>query len=64
MDWGSAVGGFVAGLVGGYTLKIAVDSRRTTKIDRSVRDDSQGGVTQTGNFAGGDIAGRDVNKRP
>ena len=64
MDWPSVIGGFIAGLFGGFALKIAIDARRNTSIRRSKRNDSQGTVSQTGNFAGGDLAGRDINKRP
>jgi len=63
MDWGSAVGGFLAGLAGGYTLKVFVDARRNTRITDSQNKDSQGHITQQGNVAGGDFAGRDINKR-
>jgi hypothetical protein len=41
---------FLAGLLGGWTLKVMIDkSKNSTKI--------------SGNRAGGDIAGRDINKR-
>ncbi len=41
---------FLGGLVAGWTLKVIVDkSNNATKIQ--------------GNIAGGDIAGRDVNKK-
>ena len=41
---------FLGGLLGGWTLKVLVDK-------------SKNSTTITGNKAGGDIAGRDVNKR-
>lgn len=48
----SLIGAFVAGLFSGMGLKIVYDrSKRTTT------------VTQTGNKAGRDIVGGDVNKR-
>ena len=51
-DIASLIGAFVAGLLGGVGLKIAIDrSKRTTT------------VTQTGNTAGRDVIGGDVSKR-
>jgi len=48
----SLIGAFVAGLLGGVGLKIVFDrSKRTTT------------VTQTGNKAGRDVIGGDVDKR-
>jgi hypothetical protein len=41
---------FLAGLLGGWTLKVIFDK-------------SKNATTISGNTAGGDIAGRDVNKR-
>ena len=64
MDWGSAIGGFIAGLVGGFAFKVVIDARRSTNINRSEQDSSQGSVSQSGNLAGGDIAGRDITKPP
>lgn len=41
---------FIAGLFGGWTLKVIIDR---SKNSTTIRD----------NKAGGDIAGRDINKR-
>ncbi|WP_310451664.1 hypothetical protein [Sulfuritalea sp.] len=51
MDHISEILSFIGGLVAGWSLKIVVD--------RS----SKGNVTQTGNAVGGDMAGRDINKK-
>lgn len=64
MDWGSAIGGFIVGLTSGYVVKVAIDARRSTKISQTQAKDSQGVAYQAGNLAGGDLAGRDVNKGP
>lgn len=50
MEYISEILSFLGGLVAGWTLKIITDaSRNTTKI--------------TGNRVGGDLAGRDLNKK-
>jgi hypothetical protein len=51
VEYLSAVLSFLAGILSGWTLKVVVD--------RSKRYSN----TQIGNRAGGDIAGRDINKK-
>jgi len=57
MDW-VAVGSFIAGLAGGYTIKAAI----TVRSNKSTGSASASGasVAQSGNVAGGHVAGRDV----
>jgi hypothetical protein len=58
MDWAAIIGAFLAGLAGGWTLKLVVDARRQTKIDSHATGD----VVQSGNTVGGDMAGRDIRQ--
>lgn len=61
MEWAISVGIFLAGLLSGYTIKVVVDLRVNTG-NRALRSDAHDrSVAQTGNKAGGHIAGRDVN---
>jgi len=57
MDW-LAIGSFVAGLASGYTIKAVM----TVRSNRSKGDAraSNHSVAQSGNVAGGHVAGRDV----
>jgi hypothetical protein len=50
MEHLSEILSFLGGLVGGWTLKFIVDK-------------SKNSTTIQGNIAGGDIAGRDINKK-
>jgi hypothetical protein len=59
MDWPALVAAFVGGLASGWTLKFAVDARRTTKTVSTAKRDK---VTQVGNAVGGDMAGGDIRK--
>lgn len=59
MDW-VAVGTFVAGLLGGYTIKTVVDSRSNKISGRPSAQASGGSVAQSGNVAGGHLAGGDI----
>lgn len=57
MDW-VAIGSFAAGLVGGYTIKAVLNIRyNKNRIDAQAVGSS---VAQSGNVAGGHLAGRDV----
>lgn len=57
MNW-VAVATFIAGLLGGYTIK-AVLNIRSNRSHGSARARGKS-VAQSGNVAGGHIAGRDV----
>lgn len=57
MDW-AAVATFVIGLVGGYTIKAVFDIRSNKNTGDARAKGSS--VAQSGNVAGGHIAGRDV----
>jgi len=57
VDW-LAVGTFVGGLVGGYTIK-AVLNIRSNKSHGDARARGRS-VAQSGNVAGGHVAGRDI----
>jgi hypothetical protein len=59
MDW-VAVGAFVAGLIGGYTIKIAVDIRASRTSVNAAACATDGSVAQSGNVAGGHIAGGNI----
>lgn len=56
MDWIGEIISFVVGLASGFTLKVAID-QRTVKVSNT-------GPVQSGNRVGGDLAGRDIKKRP
>lgn len=49
MEYWTQIASFFAGLAGGWTLKMIFDNSKNT-------------TTIKGNKAGGDIAGRDINK--
>ncbi|WP_150295564.1 hypothetical protein [Sphingobium estronivorans] len=57
MDW-VAVGSFVAGLIGGYTIKAVMTIRSNKSSGKA--EASGASVAQSGNVAGGHVAGRDV----
>jgi hypothetical protein len=59
MDW-LAVGTFVAGLIGGYTIKIAVDIKTNNSGGRAEANATGSSVAQSGNVAGGHIAGGNI----
>lgn len=60
MDWASAIGGFITGLVSGYTIKLAIDIRRSSRRSTGSIENSPGSVVQSGNVAGGHIAGGSI----
>ena len=56
MDWKWIVDHlitFAAGLTAGWSVRVAISRRNQVRSNK---------VTQTGNFAGGDIVGGDMNK--
>lgn len=65
MDWtsfweGAATGGIAVSIA----IKVAVTVRRTSRTDvRSATEANVRDVRQQGNRVGGDLAGRDINKR-
>jgi hypothetical protein len=59
MDW-VAVGSFVAGLFAGYTVKVAIDIRANRSRIRAIARATDGSVAQSGNVAGGHIAGGNI----
>jgi hypothetical protein len=64
MEWAIGIGIFLAGLVSGYTLKVAIDVRVTKKVSTPTAQASGGSVAQSGNVAGGHIAGGNVTTGP
>jgi len=56
MEWAALLGAFISGLASGWTLRIYV-SKRSVRIERKNK------VTQTGNVAGGNIVGGDLNSQ-
>ena len=64
MDWPSFAEGAAAGIALSIAVKVAVTVRRTIRTNvRSTADESVRDVGQQGNVVGGDLAGRDINKR-
>lgn len=65
MDWPSFwEGAAAAGVAASIAIKVAVTVRRTTWTNvRSTADESVRDVRQQGNRVGGDLAGRDIDKR-
>jgi hypothetical protein len=59
MDW-VAVGSFFAGLIAGYTVKVVVDVRANKSVGQAHAEASEGSVAQSGNVAGGHIAGGNI----
>jgi len=57
MDW-LALGTFIAGFFGGYSVKAVLNLRSNRSSGSAEASDSS--VAQSGNVAGGNIAGRDV----
>jgi hypothetical protein len=60
MEWAIAIGSFVAGLVSGFTLKIAVDVRSKKNVSTPTAMAKDASVAQSGNVAGGHIAGGNI----
>jgi hypothetical protein len=63
MDW-TAVATFVAGLAGGYTIKSVVDSRSNKISGRPNAEATGNSVAQSGNVAGGHLAGGNIKIDP
>lgn len=63
MEWLVGIGSFIAGLFSGVMLKIAIDVRtkKSVSTPNSIAKDSS--VAQSGNVAGGHIAGGNVTTR-
>jgi hypothetical protein len=61
MNWLELIIGIVAGFAGGYAFRFVIDNRKSTRLSDSKVGDVVGDVNQRNNFAGGHIAGRDVN---
>jgi hypothetical protein len=59
MDW-VAIGSLLAGLAGGYTIKAAVDVRANKSTGRARAVATGKSVAQSGNVAGGHIAGGNI----
>ncbi|MDB5600835.1 MAG: hypothetical protein JWN71_2879 [Xanthobacteraceae bacterium] len=59
MDW-VAIGTFVAGLLAGYTIRVAIEIRTSKKSINSTVRATHGSVVQSGNTAGGHIAGGNI----
>jgi hypothetical protein len=64
MEWAFGIGIFLAGLVSGYSLKVAIDVRVTKKVSTPTAQAKDGSVAQSGNVAGGHIAGGNVTTGP
>lgn len=60
MEWLVGIGSFIAGLFSGVMLKIVIDVRtkKSVSAPSSIAKDSS--VAQSGNVAGGHIAGGNV----
>lgn len=56
MDWAALLGAFLTGLASGWTLRIYI-SKRSMRVQRKNK------VVQTGNVAGGNIVGGDLNSQ-
>ena len=61
MEWIVSAAIFVAGFVSGYTIKVAVDVRTKKSVQSPVSTATDHSVAQTGNVAGGHIAGGDIH---
>lgn len=60
MEWAIGIGSFIAGLATGFSLKVAIDVRSKKNISAPTADAKRGSVAQSGNTAGGHIAGGNV----
>jgi hypothetical protein len=60
MDWIIAVAIYVAGFFSGYTIKVGLDIRSKRSVQSPTASASDRSVAQSGNVAGGHIAGGDV----
>lgn len=63
MEWAIGVGSFIAGLASGFSLKVAIDVRSKKNVSTPTAQATGGSVAQSGNVAGGHIAGGDVTTR-
>lgn len=64
MEWAIGIGIFLAGLVSGYSLKVAIDVRVKKNVSTPTAQATDGSVAQSGNVAGGHIAGGNVTTGP
>ncbi|WP_146144799.1 hypothetical protein [Phreatobacter cathodiphilus] len=60
MEWAIGVASFLAGLVSGFSLKLAIDVRNRRNVSAPTAAANDGSVAQSGNFAGGHIAAGNV----
>jgi hypothetical protein len=64
MEWAIGIGSFIAGLVSGFSLKVAIDVRTKKNVSMPTAVAKDSSVAQSGNVAGGHIAGGNVTTRP
>jgi hypothetical protein len=64
MEWAVGIGSFVAGLVSGFTLKVAIDVRSKKNVNAPTATAKDASVAQSGNVAGGHIAGGNITAKP
>lgn len=60
MEWAVGIGSFIAGLFSGVTLKTVIDVRSKKSVSSPTAVAKDGSVAQSGNVAGGHIAGGNV----
>lgn len=60
MEWAIGIGSFIAGLFSGVTLKVAIDIRTKKNVSTPTAVAKGSSVAQSGNVAGGHIAGGNV----
>ncbi len=63
MEWAIGIGSFIAGLVSGFSLKVAIDVRTKKNVSTPTALAKDNSVAQSGNVAGGHIAGGNVTTR-
>lgn len=56
----ATIGIFIAGLIGGYAIKFVIDIRMNKSSGSSKATATDGSVSQSGNTAGGHIAGGNI----
>ena len=64
MEWAIGIGSFIAGLVSGFSLKVAIDVRSRKNVSTPTAKATDSSVAQSGNVAGGHIAGGNVTTGP
>jgi len=63
MVWIIGIVSYVAGVLSGYAIKLSVDVRTRKSVRSPVATAEDGSIAQSGNVAGGHIAGGNIHTK-